>query len=63
MNKGKKKGRRDPASLTFASGRNVNLPQSALGGGPSTVMSYFSKRAATVAWSGVPFRMSGPSSS
>jgi len=39
------------------------MVQSALSGGPSRVMSYFSKSAATTARSGIPFRVSGPSSS
>ena len=39
------------------------LTASGVSGGPSSVMSYFSNRAATVARSGAPLRVSGPSSS
>ena len=46
-------------------GRNIRLHmvQSSLSGRPSSVMSYFSKTAAIVARSAVPFRVAGPSSS
>ena len=41
----------------------VVVSQSSVNGGPSSVMSYFSKTAATTARSGIPFRVNGPSSS
>lgn len=55
--------RRRRRSAMLVGGMRERPSQPAVSGGPSSDMSYFSNRAATVARSGCPLRVRGPSSS